>query len=337
MVAAAVDEEGGLGTGKTGDMRIVEILAQGGDAVGKAAILALAVLDGHLHIGGHHPAYSGRSLDAVAEGGEHPRTVGTHGTAGTADAEAVDLGQGGKKLGTCDIVVGHEGAEVAAEHHHVSGNDVVLAAVHTFLAPALAPHGSIGGEHHIAATGEAVAKECSAIETVDPFGGIADDDGVFIERPYHLLLADEEVGTVVVKEVDGGERTFAVGHKQIGRDARIGIDVELDLAGGISVAALLADDSHVERCSTQRRSHHALEHLGTGMALPLCKVFGAAVAPRHGIGQLLLELLHIAGQVEGELVLGTLLQRRLGLLLGTGGCYGEKQEQDREQPEKPGD
>ena len=41
------------------------------------------------------------------------------------------------------VVVVHESAQVAAEHHHVAGNHVVLAAVDAFLTATLSPQWGI--------------------------------------------------------------------------------------------------------------------------------------------------------------------------------------------------
>ena len=120
----------------------------------------------------------------------------------------------------------HEGTEVAAEHHHVSGDDIVLAAVHPFLTSALTPQRSVYREHHIAVTGHVVAHELSVVEPCRPFVGIVGHLLLHAKWPYHLLLADIKMCAMVVQGIDGGERSIAIGNKEIGRHPRVGIDIE---------------------------------------------------------------------------------------------------------------
>src|SRR5574344_3061612 len=93
MILSAVDEQHGFGTCQRCDMRIVEMLAQGGDAVGKATIFAAAVALGELGIGIDHPTDGSTRFDMVVQGREHPGTVATHGASDTAYALGIDTGQ----------------------------------------------------------------------------------------------------------------------------------------------------------------------------------------------------------------------------------------------------
>ena len=56
LVLRTIDEKHRLGTGNTGDMRVVEPAAYAWEAVGKAAILGTTVFKTHLLVGSHHPA-----------------------------------------------------------------------------------------------------------------------------------------------------------------------------------------------------------------------------------------------------------------------------------------
>jgi len=65
LVLRTVDEKHRLGTGNTGDMRVVEPAAQAREAVGKAAILCTTVFKTHLLVGSHHPADGSPDFDPV--------------------------------------------------------------------------------------------------------------------------------------------------------------------------------------------------------------------------------------------------------------------------------
>ena len=167
---------------------------------------------------------------------------------------------------------------------------------------------SIGREHHIAAARHVVAPELSAIDLRLPVEGILDDDGILLEGNNHLLLADEQMGTVVVKQVDGRMfRTVILRHQHIRTYLIISAQLELELAGHIAVALLFAQHHHVPCLWSRRRCHHALQHLAAGRLLPLAEVGDVRLAPCQRIFHVGNERVAIYGHVLLEFIKRALL------------------------------
>ena len=112
----------------------------------------------------------------------------------------------------------HHAAEVSAQHHHVARYDVILLPVLSLLPASFSPQRRIGGEHHIALLGQIVTHPLAAIKRVHPSLGVVHHGRVLYggDGAYHLLLAYEEMGTMVMQQVDGRMRPIAVGNQQIG-------------------------------------------------------------------------------------------------------------------------
>ena len=62
-----------------------------------------------------------------------------------------------------------------------------------------------------------IIAEILTFVVLHPLFGILDDNRVFTgQRTDDLLLADKEMGTVVVENIHGRERPFAIGNQEIG-------------------------------------------------------------------------------------------------------------------------
>ena len=226
-------------------MRVVHILAQTRYAIGKATILLPSIVIRQLSKCRTHPADTRSSLNLIAQGRQHPRPVTAHGAPGTAYAPAIHLGQGGKKVCSGYVVVGHKCAQIAAQHHHVAGNDIVAVAVYAFFPASFTPQGSIGGEHHKAVLGKIVTQILIAIKILRPGIGIFHHAIIDGKRPNHLFLANGKMGTVVVQQVDGRERSHAIGNQQVCLHAIPAAQTKLQLAGRVALALLLSQHAHV--------------------------------------------------------------------------------------------
>ena len=130
---------------------------------------------------------------------------------------------------------------------------------------------------------------------------------------------------MIMKHIHCGKRPFAIRNKKICRNTRIGIDIEKDFPCDISLTSLLAHHLIIKSVSLFRRSHHTFEHLCFGNRFPLGKVIDITVSPSKRIGQFLLQLLDIARQVEGKLIVFPLLQLSLLLLLSKDNSNIDKQ------------
>ena len=294
-------------------MRIVKILSQPGQTVGKSPILSFFISRRHLHIGCHHPADGGSHFYAVAESREHPRPVSPHGASHASYPLLIYIRKSSHELGGSDIIIMHESAEVTSEHHHITGYDIIFGAVHALFPAPFAPQRRIGREAHISMSCQIVAHILSAVQVVHPFVGIVDDLLLHPEGPYHFFFPNEEMGTMVVQQIDSGERPLAVGHQHIGHHTRIGIDIEHHLQGLIPLALFLAHHLHVITLRFLGRCHHTLERFRPCRLPPLVEVGDAGMVPSQRIGKFFFQLLHIDGEVERVFKLLPFLER--GFLL----------------------
>ena len=85
--------------------------------------------------------------------------------------------------------------------------------VYAFLASSFSPEQCIDGQYDIAVGCEVIARILAVVATCRPVVGICQHFRLNMKRAYHFLLADGEMGSMVVKHDDGGERTFTVGHQ----------------------------------------------------------------------------------------------------------------------------
>ena len=284
-------------------MRIVKPTAQSRQTVGKTTVLRPFILEGHLLVGGYHPTHCSTHFDAVGEGSEYPGAVASHRPSGTADALGIHLGHRGEIFRSGNIVVGHIGRKVNAVHHHISGYHVIQVTLHTLLQSALSPHRGVGREYHVTVLSQIIAKELPLV-SFRPFLRILDDGGVFTsQRTDALLLADEEVASVVVQHVDSRERSFAIGNQHVGWHRIILRESYLYLASLVTVALFFIDDLRlvaVSRC--RRRCQHTVEHLLARSFSPLAEVFDIAIAPCQRIGQVGNQRISVGRQIAHKLI-----------------------------------
>ena len=303
MVKGATNKERRMRTSQGGDVRIVEVLTECRNAVGKPSVLLSSITQGKLIVGSDHPADIGTRLDLVGEGSKHPGTVCAHRTSHTSYPVLIDHRESRQEIGSSHIVVGHKGRKVAPKHHHVAGDNIILVAVDTFLTATLTPKRCVGREDNIAVTGKIVAKILTFVQLLCPCISVGDNGGVDIKGMYHLLLADVEVGSMVMEGIDGRERSLAVGYKKIGCDAGIGVDTEADFLCTITISLFFGYHLHVPRLGSARWCHHTFKYLLTGSLLPFCKVFDRTVTPCHRVCEFLFELFDVNGQLTLPLVI----------------------------------
>ena len=72
MVKGATNKERRMRTSQGGDVRIVEVLTECRNAVGKTSVLLSSITQGKLIVGSDHPADVGTRLDLVGKGSKHP-------------------------------------------------------------------------------------------------------------------------------------------------------------------------------------------------------------------------------------------------------------------------
>ena len=112
---------------------------------------------------------------------------------------------------------------------------------------------------------------------------------------------------MIMKAVDGRERTFAIRDKQKGRDGVVFRKSHLDMACLIAVALLFAENFHVVISGRRRRKKHTVEHLLAGSSTPFVEVLDAAFPPSEGIIEVSNQLMSIHWEVSLEFIFCSLL------------------------------
>lgn len=115
------------------------------------------------------------------------------------------------------------------------------------------------------------------------------------------------MSSMIMKAVDGRERTFAIRDEQKCRNGVVFRKSHLDMACLIAVALLFAENFHVVISSRRRRKKHTVEHLLACCSAPFVEVLDAAFSPSEGIIEVSNQLMSIHWEVSLEFIFRSLL------------------------------